>query len=196
MRRRLSAWLVAAGILVVVLVTVAVVALLRSQTSGCTVAAPIPSLPAQLRTIGEFDQPYDANDEGTLKEVAQRVAVIVHPRLLGTSAQRPVPVVAVAPADHDALVVPLTAPISPSGPGRLAGLVSFLRDCAGRAYYSDAVELAAGSGSGTPLPTFPSVSREQAAMRLGTDDVELVYSRTPFKPRWRNPGSAREVAAM
>src|SRR4029077_15807871 len=58
-----------AAALAVCLVIVSVLAA-RSRTEGCSAAPPLPDLPAQLRSLGGFDQPYDATMRRTLEDAA------------------------------------------------------------------------------------------------------------------------------
>jgi hypothetical protein len=187
LRKRL--WV--AGVLVVVVVVVASVALVRSRSQGCSLAAPVPDLPAQLRALANFDRPYDLGDERTLGEVAAQAAAALHPDLIGSSAERAVPVSAASPDLHDAVVVPLM--VTPStGPRHLAGAVAFLLDCSRSAYFSGVEDVSAT----TPWITdFPAVTRDFAATSLRAANPVLSYSQSPFRPIWRDPQSGREIPA-
>ena len=89
---------------------------------------------------------------------------------------------AAQPARPDAVVVPLRSHgAATSGPAPLAGLVVFLRDCQGNAYF-DTVEDDASAQP--PLLAFPQVGRDQAASLLGTAAVRLEYVSSPLQPRW------------
>lgn len=162
----------------------------RSRDSGsCQAPPPTPQLPEQLRSLGDFDQPLDAGDARVLRDVAQRVAAALHADLGGQSlvVGDPVAVAARDGARYDALVIPLGSNVAPTGgaPRSIEALVSFLRGCSGRAYYSDVADLAAA-----PPAAFPALSREQAAAALGVTDagsLTLVYTDSPFHPSWRAP---------
>ncbi|HVS42793.1 MAG TPA: hypothetical protein VMU20_11030, partial [Candidatus Dormibacteraeota bacterium] len=92
--------------LVACLVIVAVLAV-RSRTEGCTGGPPLPDLPAQLRSIGGFDQPYDTTAPGALEEAALQAASALHPDLAAaTRLGAPVDVAAADPGRHDAIVFP------------------------------------------------------------------------------------------
>ena len=39
---------------------------ITNSASGCAIAAPVPSLPAALRSLGGFDQSFDANNARSL----------------------------------------------------------------------------------------------------------------------------------
>lgn len=166
--------------------------------SSCQVAPPVPQLPAQLRSLGDFDQPLDPRDPRVLQDVASRAAAALHSDLGGQSlvVGDPVAVSAGAGAAHDAIVVPLGTNVAPEGgaPRTVEALVAFLRDCSGHAYYSDVVDLAAA-----PPSSFPAVTRQQAATRLGVNDpasLALVYTDSPFRPDWRDPASGGSIDAQ
>ena len=173
------------------------VALVRSRSAGCTLAPPAPVLPAQLRIIGEFDRPYDTGDPRALMEAAARAATGLHADLAGVAPADPVAVHATSASMHDAVVVPLRVTgAAPSGPGaagsRVEGLVAFLLDCSGRAYYSATEDLLRESA---PLPTsFPAVDHDAAVRALGGDAV-LVYTDSPFAPFWRDAATGRTTPA-
>lgn len=186
--------LVAVGILAAALVAL-VVAAARSGTPGCAVPPPEVTLPEQLKVLGEFDQPFDAADEQGLQQASIRAATALHADLAGTRAGTPVAIAADPPARYDALVVPLTEPgTDPSAPPRIAGLVAYLRDCGGRAWYDDVDDLLRTDP--TLLPTsFPVVGRAAAAEKLGTTDLLQVWRDSPFQPLWLDPRSRRTLAA-
>ena len=103
--------------------------------------------------------------------------------------------VSIAPASTQqaaAIVVPLLSTTRDQGQPRLSGLVSFLRDCSGRAYYSAVDDLVAHSAT---MRSFPAVTMETAIRRLGVSTPQLVYSTTPFAPRWRNGVSGATIPA-
>ncbi|HEY6378142.1 MAG TPA: hypothetical protein VI316_03075 [Candidatus Dormibacteraeota bacterium] len=170
----------------------------RSRTSSCQVAPPVPQLPAQLRSLGDFDQPLDASDPRVLQDVAVRAAAALHGDLGGQSllVGDPVDIGAGPGATHDAIVIPLGTNVAAGGgpPRTVEALVVFLRDCSGHAYFSAVEDLAAA-----PPPGFPVVSRAQAAARLGAADpaaLTLVYTDSPFRPQWRDPHSGAAIDAQ
>ena len=177
----LRARLVALAVAVAVVAAGAIVVLARSANPGCAVAAPRPSLPDQLRSLGDFDQAYDANDVGRLQDVAQRAASALHSDLVGATAEQPVAIAAQAGSGQPAaIVVPLRAPASDAQPPPLHGLVVFLRDCAGNAYYASVED----DTTATPPPAaFPAVTSSDAAARLG-GPVTLAYATDPLHPLW------------
>lgn len=180
-----------AAALLACLLAVAVLAA-RSRTAGCSSAPPVPDLTPQLRALGGFDQPFDAGMVRSLQAAAQAAASALHPDLAAaTSIGAPVDVAALEPGDHDAIVFPLGTEPAPDGtPRSVEGLAVYLRACAGRAYFSTVKDLAAA-----PPAAFPSVSREQAAARLGIPDPRLVYSTSPVRPLWRDPRTGASVPA-
>lgn len=174
---------------------VLIVAAARSRNAaGCSAPAPVPQLPARLRVLGEFDQPYPAAETRTIQDAALKAASALHADLGGsgtTFAGDPVHIRGLAPADHDAEVIPLGTDIGPDGvPRRVEGLVAFLHDCQGQLYYDTVADLAA-----QPPAAFPSVDRDAALTALGARDVELVYTLDPLQPVWRDPASGRTLAA-
>lgn len=182
------------GVLAAALVGLGVAAA-RSGTPGCTVPAPEVVLPAQLRVLGEFDQPFDAVDPRALRDASIRAASALHSDLTGARADTPVAIAADHPAQHDALVVPLVESSSdPSVPPRVAGLVAFLRDCTGRAWYHDTDDLLHTDPSLLPQ-RFPTVSAGSAGATLGTAGLRLVWRDSPFAPLWLDPHSGRTLAA-
>ncbi|HUZ69407.1 MAG TPA: hypothetical protein VMU65_06810 [Candidatus Saccharimonadales bacterium] len=166
---------------------------ISSGQGGCAIPAPAPNLPAQLRSLGGFDQSFDANNPEALAEVAATAAGAVDPDLDGTTQLAPVAVAALAAGQPGALVVPLEEQQTNGTGARVAGLVSFFVGCGGRAYFGSVVDLSA-VGSGTTL-TFPTISRAEAAAQLGTTAPQLVYTTSPFTPEWRNPQSGMTIAA-
>jgi hypothetical protein len=186
--------LVLAGLAALAVVGIAV-ALVRSQTPGCTVPPPEIALPDQLRTLGELAQPFETADTRTLQDASVRAATALHSDLAGASADAVVRVAADKPATHDALVVPLSeTAATPEAPRRVVGLVAFLLDCGGRAYYDDVDDLLRTDPSLLP-GRFPTVTAEQAAAALDVRSPRLVYRDTPFHPLWLDPAGGRSVAA-
>ena len=183
-RRRVAALCVA----LLLLTIVGVFTLLHSRTADCAYSAPVPSLAPELRALGGFDQPQDANDETMLGDDAVTAATALHPDLIGVSAQHSVSVAAQASATAAAVVVPLQR-VS-TGQSAVVGLVSFLRDCDGRVYFSQVDDLAT-----KPLSAFPAVRKDQALLALGSSDAALVFSDSPFAPTWRDPQSGRTTPA-
>ncbi|MBJ7595767.1 MAG: hypothetical protein JF886_13085 [Candidatus Dormibacteraeota bacterium] len=173
--------LIAVAALVAVLLGSGIVILVRSRTPDCTVVAPRPALAPELRALGDFDQAYDAGNVAALEDAAVRAASALHGDLIGTTPEAPVAVAAAARGSPDALVVPLRSHLAGSGPPPLAGLVVFLRDCQGRAYF-DTVEDDASTQPA--LATFPPVTREQAAAQLGSAGLRLEYATSPLRPQW------------
>jgi hypothetical protein len=164
-----------------------------SGDQGCSAPAPPPNLPAQLRAIGGFDQSFDARDQQQLAQVGANAAAAVDPDLDGTMPLAPVTVSAVRAGQPGALVIPLEAQQTSGGGTRIAGLVSFLVGCGGRAYFGSVADLSSvGAGSST---TFPAVSAATAAMELGTSTPQLVYATSPFTPEWRNAQSGATIPA-
>jgi hypothetical protein len=184
---------VGAVVVFVVVASVTVANIAGTSQQSCTVAAPAPSLSAQLRSLGGFDQAFDAADAITLERVAGQAASATAPDLIGGVAGRPVAVMAAAADQTDAIVVPLSSTARPTAGSRIAGLVSFLRDCAARAYFS-AVDDLTTLGPASPAQ-FPGVSASAAAARLGTPSPQLVYTTNPFTPSWRNPSTGATIAA-
>jgi hypothetical protein len=166
-----------------------------SGSSGsCRVSAPQPSLPAQLRAIGGFDQAFNPSDMATLRRVAVSAASAVAPDLIGVQPDLPVAESAARGDRPDALVVPLIGTGAPPKRGKVVGLVAFLRDCAGRAYYSAVDDLVVhGSAS---AQSFPSMSRAAAAQQLGTASPQLVYKDDPFMPDWRDGTTGPSIPAV
>jgi hypothetical protein len=161
---------------------------------SCTVGAPVPSLPAQLRAIGGFDQAFSPSDATTLRRVAASAASAVAPDLIGVQPDIPVVESATSPDKPNALVVPLLGTMAPAQRGKVVGLVAFLRDCAGRAYYSAVDDLVARGR--VSAQTFPSVTQAAAAQQLGTAAPQLVYKDDPFSPQWRDPSTGSLIPAV
>jgi hypothetical protein len=170
-----------AGVVTLVLAT-GIVLVVGSRTPVCTVAAPRPSLSAQLRALGDFDQSYDVSNVPAIEDAAERAAAALHPDLIGTAPGPPVLEAATQAGSPDAVVVPLRAPVSspPAAPS-LAGLVVFLRDCQGAAYFATVEDDATNQPR---LPQFPPVSQDQAAAHLGEVAPRLVYTSDPLRPSW------------
>jgi hypothetical protein len=180
---------------IAVLVLGAVVAvLLGSRTADCGVVAPRPSLAPVLRALGDFGQSYDAGNVAALEDAAGRAAGALHPDLIGSSAEAPVAVAAARSGSPDALVVPLRSHTpSPTGPPALAGLVVFLRDCQGNAYFSTVED---DSVAQPPLVMFPPVTRDHAATQLASAALTLDYVGSPLSPQWQTLGApAASLAA-
>lgn len=161
---------------------------------SCSLPEPIPSLPSRLRSIGGFDQAQDASDTPGLVAFAMQAAGAVAPGLIGSRPQQPVHVQAAGQRRPDALVVPLLSTLPLQQHPVVAGLVSLLLDCTGRAYYS-AVDDLTLRGATVP-PSFPAVSMADAAARLGTAQPQLIYTDSPFAPQWRNPNTGETIAAF
>jgi hypothetical protein len=182
------------AILVVVLAGLSVAAV-RSRTPGCAVAAPDNPLPEQLRTLGEFNQPYEAGDLRGPVDGAVHAATALHSDLAGARPDQPVSIPAAQPAVYDALVVPLSETNgAPAGIRRVVGLAVFLEDCSGRAYFSDVVDLLHVDPSILPA-RFPTLTADQARAQLGARTVRLVYRSTPVQPVWEDPSTLRSVVA-
>jgi hypothetical protein len=170
------------------------VALARSATPGCSVPPPELQLPEQLRAVGEFDQPFDTADVRSLGDAAVRAATALHSDLAGSFSSAPARVEPDPPARYTALVFPLSQRTGPEQSSKVVGLVAFLLDCGGRAYYHDVDDLLRTDPS--LLPTgFPTVDRDTAAARLGVAAPRLVWSSSPFDPVWLDPASRRSIAA-
>lgn len=166
------------------------VAAARSRTpGGCSLPPPVADVPAELRSIGGFDQPFPS-DAATLRDTALRAAAALRPDLSTTRSGDPVTIGAAESSGHTAVVVPLLLdPGAAGGRAAVQGLVSFQLDCGGRASLGPVVDLTA-----TPLADFPSVPRSAAAAALG-DPVELVWRDSPAAPEWRRRGGTACLAA-
>jgi hypothetical protein len=185
--------LAALGILLVAGVILGV-ALARSPTAGCTVPSPAINLPAQLRSLGELSQPFDLADPRSLVDASVRAATGLHGDLVGASADGIVRESAGDGARHDAVVVPLSVAQGSTGQRRVIGLVAYLLDCTGRAYYDDTRDLLLSNPGALPAH-FPVISQSEAATQLGTAQPKLVYRDTPFAPLWQNPVTGATVSA-
>ncbi|HEY2704420.1 MAG TPA: hypothetical protein VGL20_12075 [Candidatus Dormibacteraeota bacterium] len=182
-----------AAVLLACLLTVAVLAARSRAEGGCAAAPPVPDLPAQLRALGDFDQPYDVTMPRTLEDAALKAASALHPDLAAaTSLGGPVDIAALDPGRHDAIVFPLGTNPGPDGaPRTIAGLAVFLRSCGDQAYFSTVDDLAAA-----PPAAFPGVTRERAVRQLGPGaQPELVYSTTPLQPSWRDRRTGASIPA-
>ncbi|MEO8898050.1 MAG: hypothetical protein ABI352_10505 [Candidatus Dormibacter sp.] len=169
------------GVVAIVLAT-GIVVLVGSRSPGCAVAAPRPSLPAELRSLGDFDQSYDVTNAPAMADAAERAASTLHSDLIGAIPQPLVFEAAAHPSSPDAVVVPLRSPLSSATGARLAGLVVFLRDCQGAAYFSGVEDDATAQ---PPLERFPPVSQAEAAAQLGGVVLpRLVYTTDPLHPLW------------
>lgn len=186
--------LVALALAMVVLLASALVLLARSQSPGCGVSAPRPSLVAQLRALGDFDQSYDATNPATLEDAARRAAAALHADLIGAAPESPVAIEAELSTAPSAMVVPLRSTAAPAaGSPPLAGLVVFLRDCQGNAYFASVED---DVSSQPPVTAFPAVGRDQAAAQLGTPALRLAYTGEPLHPVWvATDGSSRSLPA-
>ena len=186
--------LVAIGVVAAALIALGVAAA-RSGTPGCTVAAPVPNLPEQLRVLGDLGQPFDSADPRAMQDAAVRAATALHSDLAGATPGDAVAIAADGSAQHDALVIPLAeAGATADAPQRITGLVAFLRDCSGRAWYDDVDDLLRTDPSLLPQH-FPTVSKEQAQTRYGVADPHLVWRSSPFQPLWLDPQSGNTIPA-
>jgi hypothetical protein len=170
---------IALSIVAVLVGATGLVVLVGSRTPNCTVAAPRPSLPAELRALGDFDQSYDVSNAPAIQDAAARAAAALHSDLIGATALPPVLEAAAQATFPDAVVVPLRSPLSSGAP--LDGLVVFLRDCQGAAYFATVEDDATVQ---PPLQQFPPVSQDEAAAQLGGAAPRLVYTTDPLHPRW------------
>jgi hypothetical protein len=185
---------VAALVIVVVAGVILGVALARSPTAGCNVPAPPINLPAQLRSLGELSQPFDLGDPRSLADASVRAATALHGDLVGASPDGLVHEVATGGAQHDAVVVPLSVAQGSTGQRRVVGLVGYLLDCTGRAYYDDTRDLLLSNPGALPAH-FPVLTQGEAAAQLGTAQPRLVWRGTPFDPLWQNPATGATVSA-
>lgn len=186
--------LAAAAVVVFFAVTlITLTHVISNSASGCAIAAPAPSLPAALRSLGGFDQSFDATNATELAQVGQNAAAAVIPNLDGAIAERPVNEAAAVAGQPAAVVVPLTAQSASAGGTRLVGLVSFYVGCGGRAYFGSVAVIPA---SGPPAAVaFPAVGESAAAEQLATVTPQLVYAASPFTPEWRNAQSGATISA-
>jgi hypothetical protein len=162
---------------------------ITNSASGCAIAAPAPSLPASLRSLGGFDQSFDATNAGELVEVGQNAAAVVSPDLDGATALDPVNVAAAESGQPAAVVVPLAS--QEASGTRLVGLVSFYVGCGERAYFGSVLDISQ-SGPNAPV-SFPALAESDAAQQLGTATPHLVYTTSPFTPEWRDAQSGVTV---
>jgi len=160
--------------------------------SGCSVAEPVPTLTAQLAALGGFDQPYDPDNTPRLDALAIQAAGVTSHNLIGAKPAPPVAVTSADPNRPNALVIPLFESASSSNAGRLAGLVVFLRDCAGRAYFSRVWDF---TSTAHPATSFPVVPEQAAARSLNTESPELEYTTSPAAPLWCRPATGRCIPA-
>jgi hypothetical protein len=181
---------------VVALAAILTVALARSRTAGCDVAAPQPSLPSELRTLGGFDQPFDpTQDPRAIADASVSAATALHSDLAGSGAGGLVREHADGAATYDALVVPLSVPAGSSGQRRVVGLVSWLLDCGGRAWFGEVRDVLRTDPSLLPS-TYPTLGAAAAQQQLGaTATPRLVYRTSPFAALWLDPQSGRSVNA-
>jgi hypothetical protein len=164
---------------------------ITNSASGCSIAAPAPSLPAALKSLGGFDQSFDGTNAGALVQVAENAAAVVSPDLDGATALDPVNVAAATAGRPAAVVVPFTS--EETSGARLVGLVSFYVGCGERAYFGSVLDI---SQSGPTAPTsFPALSESDAAAELGVSTPQLVYTSSPFAPEWRDEQSGAIVLA-
>jgi hypothetical protein len=185
-----------AAVVVVAFFAVTLLTLTHVVTSGdqgCSIPAPRPDLPTQLRALGGFDQSFDAGDAQQLAQVGASAAAAVAPDLDGTIPLPPVAVRASHAGQPEALVIPLEARQASGVAMHVAGLVSFYVGCGGRAYFGSVEDLTSAV-PGAAL-TFPGVDAATAARELGTSTPQLVYATSPFTPDWRNPQSGASIPA-
>jgi hypothetical protein len=164
---------------------------ITNSASGCSIAAPAPSLPASLRSLGGFDQSYDATNAGELVQVGENAAAVVSPDLDGATALDPVNVAAARAGQPAAVVVPFTSQETTGT--RLVGLVSFYVGCGERAYFGSVLDISQ-TGPSAPV-SFPALNESDAAQQLSTSTPQLVYTSSPFTPEWRNEQSGASVPA-
>ena len=193
MSRRAVAWAAAAVVVFFAVTLITLTHVISNSASGCAITAPAPSLPAALRSLGGFDQSFDASNPTELAQVGQNAAAAVIPNLDGAIAQRPVNVAAAVTGQPAAVVVPLTAQAAQAGGTRLVGLVSFYVGCGGRAYFGSVANVAS-PGPSTAI-AFPTVGESAAAQQLATSTPQLVYTTSPFMPEWRNAQSGATISA-
>jgi hypothetical protein len=187
------------AVLLVAVVAGAVVlslALARSRSGGCDVASPSPNLPAQLRSIGGFDQPFDpTQDPRSIADASVTAASALHDDLAGATADNAVREAADGPARYDALVVPLSVPAAATGQRRVVGVVSWLLDCSGRAWFGEVRDVLRTDPSLLPAH-YPVVTAADAEQRLGVATApRLVWRTSPFAALWLDPASGRTLPA-
>ncbi len=179
--------LIALAVAVALVLATGIVVLVGSRSPGCTVSAPRPSLPAQLRSLGDFDQSYDPTNPPALEDAAQRAASALHSDLIGAIPQPPVFEAAARagfPGRGGGAAAEPTV-IGRREPGCPA-LVVFLRDCQGAAYFAGVEDDVTAQ---PPLQGFPPVSQAEAAAQLGGVTPRLVYTTDPLRPRWSTSAS-------
>jgi hypothetical protein len=186
--------LIALAVTLALLLAAGITVLMRTRTADCTVAAPRPLLPAALRPLGDFDQSYDVSNVPAIEDAAARAASALHADLIGATAEGPVTISATQAGRPDAVVVPLRSHgVTSGGQAPLAGLVVFLRDCQGNAYF-DTVEDDASAQP--PLLGFPQPGRDQAVAVLGSAGLRLEYDSSPLRPQWTTiSGAPRSMPA-
>ena len=171
------------------------VALARSRTAGCDLGAPQPNLPAELRTLGGFDQPFDPTDQRSIADASVSAASALHSDLAGATPDSIVREAADGGAHYDALVVPLSVAGGQTGQRRVVGVVAWLLDCGGRAWYSDTRDVLRTDPGVLPAH-FPLVTAADAQAQLGSGTApRLVYRTSPFSPLWLDAQSGRRVNA-
>jgi len=172
------------------------VALARSRSGGCDVATPSPDLPAQLRSIGGFDQPFDpTQDPRSIADASVTAASALHDDLAGATADNAVREAADGPARYEALVVPLSVPAAATGERRVVGVVSWLIDCGGRAWFGEVRDVLRTDPSLLPAH-YPVVTAAEAEQRLGVaTGPRLVWRTSPFTALWLDPASGRTIPA-
>lgn len=188
-------WFVTLLVVVVAGAVILSVALARSRPSGCDVPSPTVSLPSELRTLGGFDQPFDPSDVRSLADASVTAATALHDDLAGAGPDALVHESADRGAGYDALVVPLSVPAGTTGERRVVGVVAWLLDCSGRAWYDDTRDILRTDPSLLPQH-YPLLDSQQAQQRLGAAAApKLVWRTSPFSPLWLDPQSGRTVPA-
>ena len=185
----------AAGVVVVffAVTLITLTHVVTNSASGCSISEPAPSLPAALRSLGGFDQSFDASNPTELAQVGQAAAAAVIPNLDGAIAERPVNVTA-------AVVGNRRRWLCRSPPRRRrreacawSDSVSFYVGCGGRAYFGSVTDVASPGPSNALA--FPTVGESAAAQQLATSTPQLVYTTSPFMPEWRNAQSGATIPA-
>lgn len=189
-------WFVVLLLAVVAGAVVLSVALARSRSGGCDVASPSPNLPTELRSMGGFDQPFDPTaDPRSIADASVTAASALHDDLAGATADSFVRESADGGATYDALVVPLSVPAAATGERRVVGVVAWLLDCSGRAWFDEVRDVLRTDPSLLPAH-YPLVDAQTAEQRLGaTAPPRLVWRTSPFTPLWLDPASGRTLAA-